>query len=115
MVVYNDTERHMNVNRTRALNELKLKLYHKQYEDQLAQRQMNRKMQIGSSSRSERIRTYNFIQDRITDHRISENFTGIQRFLSGETLPIVIENLRALHKLELFDEIIQANKNTSKT
>lgn len=102
-------------NRSKALEELKLKLYHKQYEDQLAKRQMNRKMQIGSSSRSERIRTYNFIQDRITDHRISENFVGIQRFLSGETLPTVIENLRALHKLELFDEIIETNKNNSKT
>lgn len=98
-------------NRAKAFEELKRRLFQKQYEDQLFKRQMNRKMQIGSSSRSERIRTYNFIQDRITDHRLGENFTGIQRFLNAETLPHVIENLRALHHLELFEEVIKKFKN----
>lgn len=105
--MYNDEERHMHQNRARALDELKNRLYQKQYEEQLARRQLNRKMQIGSSARSERIRTYNFIQDRITDHRLGENFTGIQRFLSGETLPVAIDNLRAIHKLELLNELIE--------
>lgn len=100
----------MQQNRARALEELRERLYQRQYEEQLAVKQKNRKMQIGSSSRSERIRTYNFIQDRITDHRLGENFTGISRFLSAELLPDIIENLRALHKLESFDQFIDAWK-----
>jgi peptide chain release factor 1 len=102
----------MHQNRARALDELKRRLYQKQYEDQLAKSQQNRKMQIGSSSRSERIRTYNFIQDRITDHRLGENFTGIQRFLTAITLPVVIDNLKAMHQLELFDELVVENSQT---
>lgn len=115
LVVYNDEERHMFKNRAKALDELKRRLYQREYEEQLAKKQANRKMQIGSSSRSERIRTYNFIQDRITDHRIGENFTGMQRFLSADTLRTAIENLRALHKLELFDELITRHESNKKT
>ncbi|CAF0740156.1 unnamed protein product [Brachionus calyciflorus] len=118
IVIYNDEERQMHQNRARGLENLKQKLYQKAYEDQLNKRQSNRKMQIGSSSRSERIRTYNFIQDRITDHRLDENFTGIQRFLSGETLVNMIESLRVEQQIELLNEILEKfnnlNKNTKK-
>lgn len=112
IVIYNDEERQMHQNRDRALENLKQKLYQKAFEDQLNKRQSNRKMQIGSSSRSERIRTYNFIQDRISDHRLDENFTGIQRFLSGETLTDMIESLRTEQQVELLNEILENfNKN----
>lgn len=107
IVVYNDEERQMHQNRSRALENLKLKLYQKAFEDALNKRQANRKMQIGSSSRSERIRTYNFIQDRITDHRLNENFVGIQRFLAAETLNDLIESLKAEQQVELIYELIE--------
>lgn len=107
IVIYNDEERQMHQNKSRALENLKQKLYQKAYEDELFKRQASRKMQIGSSSRSERIRTYNFIQDRITDHRLDENFVGIQRFLNAETLNDVIESLKAEQQVELIYEIIE--------
>lgn len=110
-MVYNDEQRHMQQNRAKALSELQSKLYQKQFEDQLAKKQMNRKMQIGSSSRSERIRTYNYIQDRVTDHRLGENYTGVQRFLAAESLPGLIFNLRAQHQLELLAEVLDNWKN----
>lgn len=113
IVVYNDEERQMQQNKSRALENLKQKLYQKAYEDELCKKQANRKMQIGSSSRSERIRTYNFIQDRITDHRLDENFVGIQRFLNAETLNDVIESLKAEQQVELIYEMIENfNKNS---
>jgi peptide chain release factor 1 len=65
-------------------------------------------MQIGSSGRSERIRTYNFIQDRITDHRLTENYQGIGKFLSGNSLlDSMIENLKYVHLIELLSELLE--------
>jgi peptide chain release factor 1 len=105
IMVYCDAERYQTQNKTRALNNLKHKLYQKAFEDQLNKRQSNRKLQIGSSSRSERIRTYNFIQDRITDHRLDDNFHNITKFLSGAIEPM-INCLQNEHKLELLQEIL---------
>jgi len=105
ILVYCDEERFQTQNRARALNNLKHKLYQKAYEDQLNKRQANRKLQIGSSSRSERIRTYNFIQDRITDHRLDDNFHNIPKFLSG-SIESMIECLQNEHKLELLQEAL---------
>jgi peptide chain release factor 1 len=108
LVVYSDEERHMMQNRSKALKYLEEKLYQKAYEDDLNRRQRNRKMQIGSSGRSERIRTYNFIQDRITDHRLTENYQGIGKFLSGNSLlDSMIENLKYVHLIELLSELLE--------
>jgi peptide chain release factor 1 len=96
--VYCVEERRKMENRARALASLEQKLYNIAYEEQLNRRQKNRKMQVGSSGRSERIRTYNFLQDRITDHRLDENFVGVNKFLTGETLEILLESLKTEHK-----------------
>jgi peptide chain release factor 1 len=104
-------ERQQHQNRTRAMKYLKIRLYQIAYETQLNKKQANRKLQIGSSGRSERIRTYNYIQDRVTDHRLAENFIGINRFLSAETLVNMIENLKAEQQIELLYEILQENNN----
>lgn len=95
-------------NRAKAFRNLEEKLYQKAYEDELNKRQRYRKLQIGSSGRSDRIRTYNYIQDRITDHRLDENFQGITRFLSGNTLlDSMIENLQHEHSFELLNELLE--------
>ena len=109
--VFCGDERQQHQNKTRALKNLKMRMYQTVYEERLAKRQANRKLQIGSSGRSERIRTYNFIQDRITDHRLSENFTGIDKFLGAASLADMIENLNAEAQIELLYEILGTNKN----
>jgi peptide chain release factor 1 len=104
--VYCVEERRQMENRARALASLEQKLYNIAYEEQLNKRQQNRKMQVGSSGRSERIRTYNFLQDRITDHRLDENFVGVNKFLSGETLETLVESLKTEQKIEILYEIL---------
>ena len=101
-------------NRTKAMQNLVQKLYERAYEEQLNKRQQNRKLQIGSSSRSERIRTYNLIQDRITDHRLGENFQGVERFLNATSLPTMLENLYLEHKTELLYEFLKTVNKTSR-
>ena len=108
--VYCVDERSQIQNRSRAFASLEQKLYNMAYEEQLSKRQKNRQMQVGSSGRSERIRTYNFLQDRITDHRLTENFTGINKFLSGETLEVMLDSLKNEQKIEILYEILNKNK-----
>ena len=109
IVIYCDNERHMMQNRAKAFENLEHKLYQSAYEEQLNKRQNNRKMQIGSSSRSSRIRTYNFIQDRITDHRLGANFVGINRFLSGSNmLDKLIYNLQLEQQTEILYEQLES-------
>lgn len=111
IVIYSDGERHMMQNRQQAMDNLLHKLYQQAFEEQLNKRQLNRKMQIGSSSRSSRIRTYNFIQDRITDHRLGENFVGIGRFLAGEnSLHKMIQNLMMEQETEVLYEVLDNEK-----
>lgn len=64
--------------------------------------------QVGSSARSEKIRTYNFNQDRITDHRLSKNFHNLLGFLEGgEHLNKIINELQARANEILFNEFIE--------
>ena len=116
IVVYCDAERHMMQNRQQAMDNLVAKLYQNAFEEQLNKRQNTRKMQIGSSSRSSRIRTYNFLQDRITDHRLGENFVGVSRFMAGDhVIHKVLENLILEQQTEvLYETLDNLNKNVSK-
>lgn len=100
-------ERSQIQNKALALEKLRAKLYQQQYETLLNQQQKSRKIQIGTSGRSEKIRTYNFPQDRITDHRINYSFHNLAEFLRGhETLDIMIRCLAAELKKEILMEII---------
>jgi len=77
-------ERSQLKNRTRALEILEAKLEELQREKEASKRAATRKGQIGTGGRSEKIRTYNFPQDRITDHRINESWSNIEAVMKGE-------------------------------
>ncbi|XP_053162840.1 peptide chain release factor 1, mitochondrial isoform X3 [Hemicordylus capensis] len=79
-------ERSQVMNKETALRTLREKLYKQTIERELGQKQKARKLQLGTRSQSERIRTYNFSQDRVTDHRISYEVRNIKEFLCGKEL-----------------------------
>ena len=84
------SERYQHQNREKALEILKTKLYQLELEKQAKDISLNRKQQIGTGERAEKIRTYNFPQDRITDHRLNKSFSNISRILNGE-LEIILQ------------------------
>jgi peptide chain release factor 1 len=71
-------------NRQKAMRVLRARLYEQAMEEQRADMAADRKAQVGTGERSEKIRTYNFPQDRITDHRVKLTASGVDRVLGGE-------------------------------
>ncbi|XP_051506738.1 peptide chain release factor 1-like, mitochondrial [Myxocyprinus asiaticus] len=79
-------ERSQIKNKEKAMTLLRAKLYSARLEEETSKRYQARKLQIGTKGRSEKIRTYNFSQDRITDHRIGKTIHDVHGFLQGEEL-----------------------------
>jgi len=96
-VVACQDERSQLKNKLKAMKILRARLYEVMQHQQQQKIAQDRKKQVGTGDRSEKIRTYNFPQDRITDHRINENFHNIQKIMEGEMDPIV-EKFRDLEK-----------------
>lgn len=91
LVVASQSFRTQPQNKEAALTILRSKLFQEKIEKEAAERSKERKEQIGSGGRSEKIRTYNFPQDRVTDHRINKSWHGISRILDGQLDKIVEE------------------------
>jgi len=94
-IVVTSSEKSQHQNRARAMKALQVKLYDMQREALDTARSDARKSQVGSGDRSERIRTYNFPQGRVTDHRINLTLYNLPKVLEGEALDDVIEPLIA--------------------
>ncbi|MFH1192745.1 MAG: PCRF domain-containing protein [Candidatus Jorgensenbacteria bacterium] len=82
-------ERSQYANREKAMEMLRAKLFEIQKEQSVGPVSELRKEQVGSAERSEKIRTYNFPEDRITDHRIGKKFHNIEKILEGDLDAIV--------------------------
>lgn len=89
LIVTCQSERYQRQNREKALEILKNKLYEMELEKKQKEITKERRDQIGRAERSEKIRTYNFPQDRITDHRIKQSWHNISKILDGELDPII--------------------------
>ncbi len=87
--VRSTAERSQLKNREKAMSILLAKLEAKKEEEEAAKHSLNRKTQIGTADRSEKIRTYNILQDRVTDHRLKQSWHNLDRIFTGEIEPMV--------------------------
>ena len=94
-IVVTSSEKSQHQNRARALKVLQARLYDQQREALDTARADARKSQVGSGDRSERIRTYNFPQGRVTDHRINLTLYNLAKVIEGEALDDVVNPLIA--------------------
>ncbi|XP_046886922.1 peptide chain release factor 1, mitochondrial isoform X3 [Hypomesus transpacificus] len=96
-------------NRSRAMRLLQARLYQGMLGKEAEQRHTARKLQVGSRSQSERIRTYNFSQDRVTDHRSGYQSRDIKEFMrGGEALDELISDLLQHGKREALLELVES-------
>ena len=101
IVVMMQEDRSQHRNRAKALALLRAKLYDAERQRQDAARAAERRGQVGSGDRSERIRTYNFPQGRVTDHRINLTLYKLPQVMEGEALDDIIDALVTEHQAAL--------------
>lgn len=92
IIVYSQTERSQIKNKEKAFKILKTRLYDLKLREQEAANQQERKSKIGTGDRSEKIRTYNYPQNRVTDHRIGFTSMNLDRIMAGD-LGVIIDAL----------------------
>ena len=95
IVVSQQDEKSQHKNRAKAMKILRARIYDAERARQEAERAASRKGQVGSGDRSERIRTYNFPQGRVTDHRINLTLYKLDKILAGEAIDEVVDALAA--------------------
>jgi len=103
MIVQCQDEKSQHKNKDKAMRVLKTRLYEKMEAERHAEEAADRKSQVGSGDRSERIRTYNFPQNRLTDHRIGLTLYSLDKIVDGDLHPVV-DPLIAHHQAELLEQ-----------
>lgn len=98
-------ERSQLKNRMKAMAVLRARLFDLRQRKQSEEIDRQRRTQVGSGQRAEKIRTYNFPQDRVTDHRINSTFHNLSQILDGE-LDEIIEALSAKEQTEQFEAVL---------
>ncbi len=104
IVVECQDERSQHKNRARAMSLLQARLLNDELEKQQAEETESRRLQVGSGDRSERIRTYNYPQGRMTDHRINLTLYKLEEIMTG-SLEQVVDPLLAEHQADLLAEM----------
>ncbi len=105
LVVVCQDERSQFKNKQKAMAMLRARLFQAEQERQAAAVSETRRAQVGTADRAEKIRTYNYPQDRITDHRIGESFHGIPRVMDG-ALDDIIDALVVWEQSQLLEEVL---------
>ncbi|MDD5221097.1 MAG: peptide chain release factor 1 [Candidatus Pacebacteria bacterium] len=98
LVVTCQTERSLASNKENALSILEAKILQAQEESQNAKMQDDRRSQVGKMERSEKIRTYNYPQDRVTDHRIKKSWHNLEEIMMGKLDQIIDELEKEINK-----------------
>jgi peptide chain release factor 1 len=104
LIVQCQDERSQIKNREKAMKVLRARLYEAEMERKEKERALDRKSQVGTGDRSERIRTYNFPQNRVTDHRIGLSLHKLEQVLEGN-LDEIIDSLITHYQAEKLKEI----------
>lgn len=107
VVVECQDERSQHKNKAHAMNFLKSRLLSAEREKQVSEQAENRRNLVGSGDRSERIRTYNFPQGRVTDHRINLTLYKLDQIMEGD-LDLIIEPLIQEHRADLIASMAEA-------
>ena len=106
IVVQCQDERSQLKNKIKAMRILKAKILDMQQKEEMVKRSQDRKLQVGSGDRSEKIRTYNFPQNRVTDHRINLTLYNLSEFLNGKMEDMVSGLAEAEYK-EMLQKAVQ--------
>jgi peptide chain release factor 1 len=101
IVVMMQEDRSQHRNRAKAMGVLRARLYDLERQKRDAERAAERRGQVGSGDRSERIRTYNFPQGRVSDHRINLTLYKLPQVIEGESLGEIVDALVAEHQASL--------------
>ena len=104
-IIVVSAEKSQHQNRRLAMQVLRSRLYEEERERNESARSEARKSQVGSGDRSQRIRTYNFPQGRVTDHRINVTLHNIERVMDGTGLDEIIDQLITDHQASLLAEM----------
>jgi peptide chain release factor 1 len=92
-IMVTSSEKSQHVNREKAMDQLKIRLYERERAEKDAARSEARSSQIGSGDRSQKVRTYNYPENRVTDHRIGLTLYSLDRIVAGDKLNDVVEAL----------------------